>query len=314
MEMTLNATGAAKATTDEQLTAAPSVSTRTLDDGRVEARFIGRDDERLLISHYLPDRPGPCALVICPSIHHEAVSNDRREFQIATSASQQAYPATRFHYRGTGHSDGELLAIDLESMIEDAVTAGAALREASGAAQVVYLGTRLGAVIAAGAAARTDAAGIVLWEPVISADSYYRDVFRARRIARMASMGAIKSKDPAAALERDGSVDVMGYSLGIKLRDSMAAVTLTGLLGSRAWPMLVVQLSRTPKLRADLEAFIEEARGHGSAVDAAVIGPNDPGWWLSQDPWRQGQASPDDELIERTMDWLHSITANGDPR
>jgi hypothetical protein len=230
---------------------------------------------------HLPAGDATRGLVVCPPLHIEATRTYRREHLLGWELARRGIAVQRFHYRGTGHSTGDLAEVDLDGLVEDALWAAERLRARADVHQVSVLGTRLGALVAARAAASLPGAGLVMWEPAIDIDRHLQEVFRARLLSDMRH-GAVTGRTGAqliAELEQASSLDVLGYPITARLRRSFLGVTLDAVVPTDPRSILVVQLGRKPALRAELSAVVDgwRARGHEVAT-RAIVDPT--GWWF----------------------------------
>lgn len=271
------------------------------------ARFAGDDGERMLTTTSLPLRPPQAGVVICSSLHAEFPKNYRREVLLSRHLACFGLAVQRFHYRGSGHSDGEPGQITFESLVDDALTAADRLREETGVTRVAFMGTRLGGLVAAATGARFDGGPVALWEPVANPDAYFREVFRARLMSEMKDRTGASSASGDALLEelaREGIVDVLGYPIHRSFYESLRSHHIAEEMSSRARPILLVQLSSHSSLRPDYAELDALWRSQGHDVTTAVV-PSDETWWFTGDPWRPDhsltKATP---LLQRTEDWL----------
>jgi alpha/beta superfamily hydrolase len=158
---------------------------------------------------------GGLAAVICNPWGSEALRAHRSLRVLADTLSRAGWHVLRFDYFGTGDADGALSEGTVTGFRDDARQAAAELRALSGASQVVYVGLRLGASVAA-LAAQGDAAaaGLVLWDPVSSGRAWLED-----------TVGV-------AAAVASGDVESDGALLTAAFRDELRAMTADRLVGA----------------------------------------------------------------------------------
>jgi len=180
---------------------------------RKEISFLPYRGSGIFACMHFPQGSPSTAVVICSPIGAEWMRNDRREARLADALAGRGLCAARFHYRSTGHSDGPPEELSVDSMYEDAGFIANRLLRASGATGLSFVGSRLGGMVAAAAASVTDAHSIALWEPVVNARRYFREVMRARVMSDLGKGrgGAGASEALFAELERSGCIDVLGY-------------------------------------------------------------------------------------------------------
>jgi alpha/beta superfamily hydrolase len=124
------------------------------------------------------------AALICPGLHHDA-STGHRPFRIlAELLAGEGYPVLRFDYIGTGDSSDEADSDECLARWQRSVHAAADwLRQSAGAARIVMVGLRFGAVLASlGASARDDVVGLMLIEPVLRGKSYINQLSMEARL------------------------------------------------------------------------------------------------------------------------------------
>lgn len=245
----------------------------------VRADFIGPVDERLFAVSHLPARAPRAGVVVCPPLYAEAIRNQRRELVAGWELSAAGFAVQRFHYRGSGHSDGETSSLVLERLVDDARRVARHLQEAASVEQLAFVGTRIGATVAALAAADFPDAPLVLWAPIVDMDAYLTELRRARMIGllREGRQADAKSTDHFGA---NGHIDVVGYPVSQRLYESVAAAPLEEAVRS-AGPrtVLALQMTRRQEVRPDLAAVVERWNAAGLRATAGVV-PYDEAWWF----------------------------------
>ncbi|MDP8959415.1 MAG: alpha/beta hydrolase, partial [Actinomycetota bacterium] len=121
--------------------------------GWEEAWWFGPDGQRLFGFLHLPEGRPRAGIVVCSPLHAEFLRNYRREVLVARALAARGFAVQRFHYRGTGSSDGQASEATYETMRQDALLAAGHVLERSGATRLGFLGTRWGALVAAAGAA-----------------------------------------------------------------------------------------------------------------------------------------------------------------
>ncbi|MCA1703738.1 MAG: alpha/beta hydrolase, partial [Actinobacteria bacterium] len=238
-------------------------------------------------------------VVVCPSLFNDFQKNYRREVVLARSLSAHGIAVARFHYRGTGNSDGDPLDMSFESLCQDALAAAAHLRERTGLRKLAFLATRFGALVASSAAATTaEAFPLALLEPVIQADQFFADGLRIKLYIqgiRRTSQSAGQSTEPSVKallneMERTGWLDMVGYTCSRQLYRSSSGRTVQGELGNVPRPVLLAQLGADVPLRPVLQSTAATLSGRGFIVDVDRLGSREQ-WWLPEEvDWRPGAA------------------------
>lgn len=269
---------------------------------REQVAFFG-GTQRLFGMTYLPSNPA-VGVVICSPIHAELLRNYRREVLLARSLVHSGYAVQRFHYRGSGNSDGEPADETFESLCEDTEAAVQRLVEASGVEQLVFVGTRLGAVVAATIARTRDAIGLAMWEPVLNADRYFREIFRGHLVSGLKRADDGSGRKPQQELREMGSVDVLGYSIDRALYESVRRRRLVDDLAVVPTEVLLVRIGGSKHLAGEQEALVSGWRDAGARVETHQLAGSEP-WWFGMTP-EMIEDEPDRAtgLVEVTAEWM----------
>ena len=145
----------------------------------MNALFFGTS-ERALFGAYDPPRVKrtPAAgVVLCAPMGQEYMRAHKALRQLAMQLSKAGFHVLRFDYFGTGDSAGRCEDGSVEQWVADVGTAVDELKDTAGLATVSLVGLRLGATLAASAAAdRADIDGLVLWDPIVDGADYLRQL------------------------------------------------------------------------------------------------------------------------------------------
>ena len=201
-------------------------------------------------------------LVLCNPFGSEALSAHRSLRHFADAAAAVGIPALRFDYDGTGdsagtdHDPGRLMAW-LRS-VHDAIDE---LRRTTGVARVYLFGIRLGAALAALAAAdRDDVAGFVAVVPVVSGRQWLREID--------ALQIAMRVGDPPPGVKVESGVhESAGFVITPETRSAISQVDLLALSKPPATDVLLIT-------RADLAPnprWPDRLRALGSTVDQRLL-------------------------------------------
>lgn len=223
------------------------------------------------------------AVVMCPSICGELLKNYRREVLIGRALAMTGSAVERFHYRGTGHSDGDILDVTFDSLVADAVAAGARLRAAVDVDRVVFAGTRFGALVAAAASAAVDGAGFVGLDPVLEARTYFREAFRTVMMQSVAE----RTERPTAEvlvdrLHADGYLDVLGDVIPTGLYDTAIERTVVDALAGTQGRVLLIQLSDRDGPAGAVVSAADALEASGVEVETRVIAGKETWWYLDE--------------------------------
>ena len=272
-------------------------------DVRAEVGFFGQGP-RMFGSLHLPDRGAIRAgVLICSSIQSEFLANYRREARLAGVLAARGVAVARFHYRGTGHSDGEGRDVTFEGLQADAQEAAQWLRDRSGVDDLSFLGTRLGAIVAAGLAAETDGAPLALWEPVVDGGHYFDEIFRLRRMSSL-SLGKTGSrKTPLDEMEEAGYADVFGFAIDQALYESSRGKNLATESGPAPRRVLLVQVDPEMHLRAEYEVLVDVWKRAAFCVDVRLFSGQE-AWWFPGTQWQEADAHRSEMMVAETAEWL----------
>jgi pimeloyl-ACP methyl ester carboxylesterase len=271
---------------------------------REEIAFVPVGGEGMFTVMHLPDRGASFGVLICCSILVEHLTNYRHEVLLARSLAARGVAVMRFHYRGTGHSSGTETGVSLSTMIEDAHAALDHCRERTGVARLGFMGTRWGALVAAGAADAHPDGPLALWDPVFDGGRYFRELIRGRLVREMKDT---RFASPASSwlseMEQKGFIDVLGHPLHRALYESGHGARLETVIATRRGPLLLVQFGRHGTLHADYQRLKESRDAHGADTEVQFI-RDEPAWFFPGHRMTSTGA-----LIATTSDWLAGIAS-----
>jgi len=258
--------------------------------------------------------------IICHSLGMEQMHMQRFEVALARALAAVGFPVLRYQSQGYGDSHGSSLEVSLESHLRDAVAAGQLLASAEGVVSLGFIGARFGGLVAALAAGRLKAAGLVLWDPVVSGRRYLASLVRSALVTNLTGRGLDKGEgvDPKESLRRGDVFDLQGFPLREDVFEEVASLDLLQALPPWEGKSLVVQISTSPSPRADLQrlaARLEELGGKSSlevVVDptAATFGQKR---YRITDTWSKAdiQAELSESLTPVTVSWCQRLLDQG---
>lgn len=159
-------------------------------------------------------------LVICPPFFDEYRRSYRALSQLAIACSIKGIHVLRFDFYGTGESKGELAqasAADWIMNIDEAIKEGLAL---SGAGEVILLGVRFGATLAA----QSDNPHIkryIFWDPVLGGKEYLSWLEEVNQ--------DLKRKHKKNAVDNNfhfEDIDYVNHALPDTLQEGLATITI----------------------------------------------------------------------------------------
>jgi len=232
----------------------------------------------------------------------------RIEATLARVAARAGFAAFRYNSRAHGDSAGEPRELTFADLVEDACAAAQTARELSGASRIIWLGLRLGCIVAGEAMCRReDAAGLALWEPIHRGGDYFRSLLRATFFAHVA-----KGRRPGGTVDgmldqikRDGELPVIGGFINRALYDSTCGLDLLQSLQNWHGPTLIAQLQRKHKLSDDneqLRSAICQTKDGGNV--SVVMIAQEPPWNMMPIVKPQWMSN---ELLKSTKDWLDGL-------
>ncbi len=148
----------------------------------MEPFFFGPDEQRLFGVYHRPAvaRKVPAGAVLCYPVLQEYLRSHRAFLRLAAQLAGRGWHVLRFDYSGCGDSYGDgprdpgAWASDLGMAVKE-------LRERSGATRLALIGLRVGASLAATAAASIQPlSDLVLWDPVVDGPEYLKDLMAFR--------------------------------------------------------------------------------------------------------------------------------------
>jgi hypothetical protein len=236
-------------------------------------------------------------VVVCSSVFGDFTANYHRERLLARELVSKGVGVIRFHYAGEGNSQGERRAMTFSSLREDTkavVDHGVSL----GFTEFGFLGTRMGALVAASAAVSLPSVPIALWEPVVDPLRLVADAQRAKRMSQLAQEGGgAETSDWRRDLDRNGMLDLVGYDVYPPLLHSLMDVDLLTTLGSTPRRVLIVRFRGKPGAPDPLASALLE---RGFSVQSEVVDLS-VAWWFQDE-----QVSDGGDLVTMTAVWLSS--------
>jgi hypothetical protein len=297
-------------------------------DGHEEIELFGETESMFGCRHMPASGHTVAGVVVCSPLFGDADINAHREMRIGRWLARAGIAVQRFHYRGTGESDGDPARIGFASLVDDARRALAHLRESCDVERIGVLGTRMSALVAARVARDLEGAPLALWQPVVDPRRYLDDsvaVLTGRRRSEpgvlpgtappsSAPVPAAAEPPPALGPPEPGTTAppratsaatraaaFLGSPLGRDLFDPGVIDNVVDAAGQRPRPVLLVQLHRRVGLAPEYRAAIGRWQARGCPVDVAYD-PTEDDWWGVHEGW-----SPSDEVLTATASWLSSL-------
>ena len=230
-------------------------------------------------------------VVVCSSVGPDAAASYGAEARLGRALAGAGVAVQRFHYRGTGASDGAPDELSFPAMVDDARAALARLRTCVRPGAVAFVGVRFGGLVAARLASSVDGAPVALWSPVADA----RQVLEAAARARAAHHPVLDEwpSDPGPVPEPD----LFDLPLAAELIDGAVVGSLPDELRGHTGEVLMVQTAAGPAATERARALAERCRVQGLRVESATVPRHED----------DGVATPSADagpLVEHTASWL----------
>jgi alpha/beta superfamily hydrolase len=231
-------------------------------------------------------------VVLCQPAFHECTAAHRAVRGLAEQFARAGVHALRFDYRGTGDSAGDATECDMEGWTADIGTALDELQASRGLTDVGLVGLRLGASLAAGAAARRPGlACLVLWEPIVEGRRYLEDL----RLLQQAWVDFEAEQRPSAR-SRASADEMLGHPLPPALAAGLAALDMQAGDPAAAERVLLVDEGVTDRLDALCRRCVQAgARVEHLRVDGGRV-------WSRDADGEQAQVPR--ALLTNIVDWV----------
>jgi pimeloyl-ACP methyl ester carboxylesterase len=267
----------------------------------LEERFFFESDSRPLYAVLRRgSRANAPAVIFCNCLS-ENYWEWRAESVAAQMLAQAGYTTLSFHPRAHGDSAGDPADMTIDGLVDDALAASDLVRSRSGAAQVAWVGIRFGAIVAAGAIARSSAAAaFALWEPVVEPTDYFAKLMRHVLYYEL-SQGmrpSVTVEEMRGRLEQEGRVPVLTFDLYRKFTASASDLDLPGLLENWRGPAFLSQFQAHSKLSRENFRLKEILESRGIRVTAAAESQAS----AQRDSWQHPESR-----IDHLRNWLDGL-------
>lgn len=263
-----------------------------------EIAYFG-DDPQMFSCLHLPQGEIYGGVVICSSTHAELLKAYHLEVQLARALAANGIAVQRFQYRGDGNSEGSDTDLTLPAMEQAAAAARDRLIERAEVTNLNFMGVRLGAFPATKLAAGSPGGALLLWDPVLDTDAFMKDAIRSHAISALKGEGKPEKVDQVLErLEREGSVELLGYEISAAFHSSIAGKKLVDYVPAGSEVLIV------PFGSLNVEPLTEAWAAAGVVV-SDLQGTGREAWWLdeqaSEDRNQRGRV-----LVKRSADWMIS--------
>jgi pimeloyl-ACP methyl ester carboxylesterase len=268
------------------------------------ARHVPVGSGAPLVVLHLPVTVSQRGVVVCSSLFSEVGANQRGELLLARHLAASGFPVVRLQPRGIGSAiDGEDQVPTLGSLVEDTEAASALLRE-HGYRDLIYVGFRLGAIVASQAAARDQSAHLVLWDPVTSGATYVREALRAGHIAETRDVNRVGT-----SRADESGREFLGYLISPATERSLVNATVERqLLSPRK--ILITATERRGVLNRSTGELAADWRAAGHEVTTELM-QEQRAWWFVREEVEPPEESASTRLaVDLIAEWICTTAQN----
>lgn len=226
------------------------------------------------------------AAVICPPLGWEAIQSYDALRSLGDRLAASGVHTLRLHYDGTGESAGTDRDADRwDAWVDSIEQARATLAAQPGVTDVVLVGLRMGATLAAALSERIGVAGLVLWEACPSGSFYLRE---------LEILASASPDGPDTQGVEPGDLVATGHLYTAETQERLRQIDLTGSIPKDSPDVLLVARDdRPPPTRIG-----EHFRAAGCAVDVAHL-PGHKEMMIYPE-----RSSPPGVILEKIVDWV----------
>lgn len=265
------------------------------------AEWVPAPDGAVACYTHLPEQRPVAAVVVCAPLFREASENHRAERLLADELVARRIAVQRFDYRGFGNSYGDTSRLTLDSAEEDCVLAGARLGEHAGTEALGVVGTRWGALVAAGACRALGARAAAFWEAKPDGQAYIDELARTWGFNDLWHDRRHPPGYYQRRLAEGHAVDVLGWRVHPPLVATSVGQTVAGRLAGPLPTRVVHGRGR----RADADRLTTDLRALGCDVSVTELADRVL-WWAGANRvvFPDDPASPLEAEAEATADWF----------
>jgi len=251
-------------------------------NGTAQPFYFKSGEQHLFAWLHLPSQPieSKLGVVICSPFGYESICAHRSVREFAEAINAAGIPALRFDYVGTGDSaEADENADHIKLWSRDVVAAIRELRRLTRVDRVCLLGIRLGALLAALAAAECPwVESLIMVGPVVSGRRYVREL-RMTQLAGIAMAGSSSANgEPEAKRVNSNRLEAGGFSLSAATLESLARVDLAIVSAPAVGSMLILDNDKLPTARRWAESLSDsgielEYRAMPGLIEMAMTAP-----------------------------------------
>lgn len=241
----------------------------------------------------VPAKATSC-VVVCSGVLGDFMANYARERALGRDLAANDLGVVRFHYVGEGNSDGDRADMTFSTLVDNTRSVLQHART-MGFSEFAFVGSRIGAAVAATVATDLPSAPLAMWEPVSDPQRYLTEGHRAKRMSQLARESAPAPTDWRAELAEHGVIDLLGYDIHQRFVESFQDVDLAALLEDHPRPVLIARFRAGTKGR---DRLADDLMARGLDIERVFFDVTEP-WWFDR------ETDPDSgDLIPATTRWI----------
>ena len=277
-----------------------------MSSGNEQAFFFGPPGRRLYAMLHGPaaGRAAAGAWLVCAPYGEECDFARQMLVEWARTLSGEGFWVMRFDYRGHGDSSGEFEQFTADDLLADVSAAAEELKLRTGLPCAGCCGLRLGATLAAAAAAQWKTNPLlVLWEPVVQGRGCIDEMLRSVVASRQPGEPMQTTAQMRQQMADGGQVFVRGRGLNAAICEAMESLDLMALGRPTSSPMLIVQTAAAPgsSVRRGLSS-LHLCYSHDAPTDLSVVAAP-PLWGGRLENEHNARVRPQ-ELFGTTLAWI----------
>jgi exosortase A-associated hydrolase 2 len=246
-------------------------------------------------------------IVFCDPFGEEKLWAHRVMVNFARDLARNSFWAFRFDCMGHGDSDGNFEDSTIETRVSDIHRAVEVLKEKTNVKQIGLLGLRLGGTLGMLASKRNRTIDIlILWNPVISGNSYIQECLRSNLAMQMSTYRRIlhTREQLISELISGKLVNIDGYLISADLYQQLSGIDLLNQQENCAKRVFIVQIQKSEQAERaldDLDRLCLRIREYAEEVKKVKV--------CEDSFWRELKAyyQRADTLFGVTLEWLNHL-------
>ncbi len=192
--------------------------------------FSNQSEKQLFAYHHFVENntATKAGVVFCHPFGEEKHRSYRALVKFSRHLASNGIPSLRFDMMGAGDSDGELIEASVNSCVTDVSDAVTQLIRKHNVEQVILIGLRFGATIAALVAEKDPRINsIVLLSPIVKGANYWRELLRTKQFASITlNQPAVKTATLMKKLTDTGKIEIEAQFLSDNYVNQLKEINL----------------------------------------------------------------------------------------